>query len=124
MIVYKWVIKEKNYFKPIINNGAYKPANDIDLPSYRKGKTIKNFINVEQLTEHPKEASRWHIPGFHFWIEQKIKHFKMFNSCMQRCKNTKINCVLKCFVRQKDIILKGDNRIVAKSFRILGEVNV
>ena len=37
--------------------------------------------------------------------------------------NQQINCTLKCFIRTKDIILENDEQIIAKRFRILGEVN-
>lgn len=35
---------------------------------------------------------------------------------------TEINCTLKCFISEKDIILQDNNQIIAKKFRILCEV--
>ncbi len=117
MIVYKWVIKENNYYKPIVNNGALSCALDINLPFYQKGKTIKDFININHPIGH-----RFHRSGFHFWKKPTNRRFKFFNHCMWKMKKTKINCTLKCFVSEKDIILQDNNQMIAKKFRILCEV--
>lgn len=117
MICYKWVIKEKDYYKPIVNNGALPCAKNIKLYYYKKGKTIKNFININ----HPI-GNLFHRSGFHFWKNPSKERFKQYERCMVGIANTRINCTLKCFVRNKDIILQNDEQIIAKQFRILGEV--
>ena len=122
MIVYKWVIKEKDFYKPIINNGAYRPANSLHLKNYKKGKTINNFIDVDNLLNIKRRCSSiFHKPGFHFWKNPTLSDFNNFQRCMQHNRNQKINCTLRCYIRQKDIILENDNKIIAKKFRILGE---
>lgn len=78
MICYKWVIKENNYYKPIINNGALRCAKNLKLSSYKKGKTIKDFININ----HPI-GNRFHRSGFHFWKKPTIRDFKRFSHCMK-----------------------------------------
>ena len=117
MICYKWVIKEENYYKPIINNGAFYCAKNIKLDSYKIGKTIKNFININ----HPK-GNKFNRSGFHFWKKPSKERFEQYERCMIKMMNTRINCTLKCYIRNKDIILQNGEQIIAKQFRILGEV--
>lgn len=121
MIVYKWVIKKNNKYFPIVNNGAYKPFQNLDLSFYEKGKTIKNFINPYKLILDGNEYKQkgFHRTGYHFWKQIDLKILERYNRCM---KTNKINCTLKCYIRHKDIIKEDENRIIAKKFRILGEI--
>lgn len=124
MIVYKWVIKENNYYKPIINHGALINAYEIELPVYIKGNTIKNFIDVRKILGHriSKCDSKFHRKGFHFWKKPLLRDFEQYNRVMWQLQRTKINCTLKCYIRNKDIILQDNNKLIAKKFRILGEI--
>ena len=117
MICYKWVIKEKDYYKPIVNNGAMVGAKNVILKSYIIGKTIKNFININ----NPKN-NEFNRSGFHFWKNPSKEKFAQYERCMIKMMNTRINCTLKCYIRNKDIILQNGEQIIAKQFRILGEV--
>ncbi len=124
MIVYKWVIKEKDYYKPIINNGAYRPANNVRLDNYKKGKTIKDFIDIHNFLNNKSSSSKgnFHKKGFHFWKYSNHCEIENYQHCIEKNKGEKINCILKCYIRNKDIILEDDNRIIAKQFRIIGEI--
>ena len=124
MICYKWVIKEKNYYKPIVNNGALVCAKNIKLCSYRIGKIIKDFIDIYKLLNPMQQSrSKFNRSGFHFWKNPTKERFNQYERCMINVANTKINCTLKCFIRNKDIILENNEQIIAKKFRILGEIN-
>ncbi len=124
MICYKWVIKEEDFYKPIVNNGGMHGAKNAKLKSYKRGKTINNFIDIHKLCNiNQGKRSRFNIPGFHFWKNPTRQKFEQYERCMKQVSNTKINCTLKCFIRTKDIILGNDEQIIAKQFRILGEVN-
>lgn len=123
MIVYKWVIKKEDKYFPIINNGAYSPFNDLDLGYYQKGKTIKNFINPYNLIPNRYfRQQRFHRTGFHFWIDKNNCMLERYQNCMKRTLNRQINCTLKCYIRNKDIIMQNCDRIITKKFRILGEI--
>ena len=124
MIVYKWVIKKRNEYHPIINNGGHAGYfwRDKGLKPYEKGHTIKNYIDPHKLNRGIRQGYDFDIPGFHFWrtIDNKTK--ERYQRCMKSIKGTQINCTLKCFIREKDIIKKDNQRIIAKQFRILGEL--
>ncbi len=128
MIVYKWVIKENNYYKPIVNNGAIacRGSKDIKLPYYFKGKTISGYIDILKILNIKHNHNPFHRSGFHFWKNMNDFFYpyrlKSYQNCMKNYAKTKINCVLKCYVREKDIILQNDEQIIAKQFRILYEV--
>ena len=122
MIVYKWVVKKDNKYYPIINNGAYFPFNNIKLDYYIKGKTIKNYINPWNLTSFPKRKTRgFHRPGYHFWKNKTEERIDNYQKCMSKY-NKQINCTLKCYIRNKDIIMQDAQRLIAKKFRILEEI--
>lgn len=101
MICYKWVIKEKNYYKPIINNGAFKPANNIKLRNYKKGQTINGLVDVQKILRQRPSRVPFHRSGFHFWKDPTKDEMDRYNRCMKRAKNLNINCTLKCYIRQK-----------------------
>ena len=122
MIVYKWVIKKHNQYYPIINNGAYKPFLNFQLQSYSKGITIKNAINPNNQLGLVVRQHGFHRDGFHFWKYIDTKQLQQYNKCMKTLANTSINCTLKCFVRNKDIIMQDNQRVIAKKFRILQEI--
>ncbi len=117
MIVYKWVIKENNYYKPIVNNGALHCANNMNLDNYKKGNTIKNFININ----HPI-GNIFHRSGFHFWKKLTKERFEQYQRCMKNNLNKKINCTLKCYIQNKDVILQDKEKVIARKFRILCEI--
>ena len=125
MIVYKWVIKKKDKYYPIINNGAYSPFDNLNLGYYERGKTVEGFINPYQFIKNGDKYRQrgFHRTGFHFWTTPKGERFENYQKYMKRY-NKNINCVLKCYVRQKDIIVKNHNRIIAKRFRVLNEGNL
>jgi hypothetical protein len=124
MIAYKWVIKEDNKYYPIINNGAYRLFNNLDLGYYKKRNTIKEFINPYNLIRNGFKYRQFsfHRTGFHFWINNDKKYLNNYQRVMKFHKNKKINCILKCYVRKKDIILENEERLIANKFRILGEI--
>jgi len=124
MIVYKWVIEKNNKFFPIINNGAFKLFNKLNLGYYTLGKTYKNFINPYLLLKdsyiHTKRQRSFHRTGYHFWIKKNNnEELKRYNLCMKRQTGKRINCILTCYIRNKDIIKISNNRVIAKKFRIL-----
>lgn len=124
MIVYKWVIKKDNKYYPIINNGAYKPFTGLNLGYYIKGRTISNYINPFELIPlgniyHQRD---FHRTGFHFWNTLNNLPLERYNKTMKYHKNTEINCTLKCYIREKDIIKRDAYRTIAKKFRILEEI--
>lgn len=124
MIVYKWVIKNGKEYQPILNNGAHcliTRAN-IKLKFYKKGNTIKNFIDVQKVLNIRQKLPGFNVAGFHFWTEPESLEKDRYQHCMKSISGTQINCTLKCFVRKKDIILKDKQRLIAKKFRILGEL--
>ena len=123
MIVYKWILKYGEEYYPIINNGAYRPFDRLKLEPYKKGKTIKNFINPYEQTKNVNRYKQhnFHRAGYHFWRNNNNKYLDRYNQCMLR-RGKKINCTLKCYIRNKDIILQDNERIIASKFRILGEV--
>lgn len=123
MIAYKWVIKKGKEYRPIINNGAHSlfTRSNIKLKSYKKGNTIKHYIDLQEVTNIKQHRQHFNIPGFHFWTQPDPLEKERYQRCMKSVKGTNFNCTLKCFIREKDIILKDKNRIVAKKFRILGE---
>ena len=125
MIVYKWVIKKKDKYYPIVNNGAYPPFNNLNLGYYKKGKTIKGFINPYQLIKNGNrfKQKKFHRIGFHFWTSPKGQRFESYQKCIQRSQK-EINAILKCYIRQRDIILKDQNRVIAKKFRVLQEIKI
>lgn len=130
MIVYKWVIKEKNKFSPLINCGIFKPFDNIKLMCYEKGKTVKNYINPYEEISYIKKDGRmlngsgFHMAGFHFWLSKNNERYlKQFDKCMNRL-NKKVNCILTCLVREKDIIKKDDKRLIASKFRVLREERI
>lgn len=124
MVLYKWVIKKDNKYFPVINNGAYPPFNDLDLGYYQKGKTIKNFINPYNLipNRYFRKQKGFHRTRFHFWINKNNRMLKRYQNCMKQTMNKQINCILKCYIRIQDIIMQDNDRIIAKKFRILGEI--
>jgi len=125
MIVYKWVIKYGNKYYPIINNGAYKPFDDLPLDFYQKGNTIKNYINPNLLipNKYRRRFGHFHREGYHFWKNKEGLRIENYQKCMKR-KGKQINCILKCYIRNKDIIIQDKNRLIAKKFRILGEKKI
>lgn len=124
MIVYKWVIKKRNKYFPIINNGAAVGIlwRDIELNPYKKGNTIKDYIDPHKLNRGVKNGYDFDIPGFHFWKKIDNETKERYQRCMKSLRKKQINCTLKCFIRKKDIIKENKYRIVAKQFRILGEL--
>ena len=123
MIMYKWVIKKRDKYFPIINNGAFRPFNNLNLRYYKKGNTIEGFINPYKLIKNGNRFKQrgFHRIGYHFWINKKGCRLQNYQLCMKRSMNNQINCILKCYVREKDIIMKSDSRVIAKKFRILSE---
>ena len=123
MIGYKWVIKDKDKYLPIINNGAFFPFNNLKLKHYEKGNTIKEFINPYQFLKNGERFKQrgFHRLGYHFWIFNNNDRLENYQHCMQRQTKKQINCVLKCYIRNKDIIMKDNKRFIAKKFRILKE---
>lgn len=122
MVVYKWVIKKENKYFPIINNGGYTPFTNLDLGYYKKGKTIKNFINPYNLIKNTRKQWGFHRTGYHFWIDNDKRQLKNYQKYMKRVTGRQINCILKCYIRLKDVIMKDSNRIITTKFRILGEI--
>jgi len=122
MLVYKWVIKYNKKYYTIINNGAYRPFDNLNLSYYKKGKTIKKFINPYNLVSKEKihKQRGFHRTGFHFWVDKKGERLEQYQKYMAR-RGKKINCTLKCYIRDKDILMKDSKRVIAKKFRILGE---
>jgi len=122
MIVYKWVLKYGNKYCPIVNNGACPPFDKIDLKFYQKGKTYKDYIDPNLLLPEEKRHRHrnFHRPGYHFWKNLKNLPLERYNKCMIR-RGKKINCTLKCYVREKDIIMQDSSRLIANRFRILEE---
>ncbi len=123
MIVYKWVIKKGNKYLPLINNGAYYPFNNLDLGYYEKGRTVKEFINPYELIKNGNRYKQkgFHRIGYHFWSDKQGQRFNQYQKCMKRQMNKQINCILKCYIRDKDVIMKARGRVIAKKFRILRE---
>ena len=126
MIAYKWVIKKDKKYYPIVNNGAYRPFDDIDLGYYKKGNTVKNYIDPNKLINYKvnHNYNSFHRAGYHFWTKDNEKIRNKYNVIMKRRKNKIINCILKCYIRKKDIIMADSNRVITKKFRILEEINI
>ncbi len=121
MIVYKWVIKKDKKYFPIINNGAFAPFDKLKLGYYKKGYTSKEFFNpYTYLPKRTYKPRGFHRTGYHFWTKPKGQRFLYYQCSMKRL-NKQINCILKCYVRNKDLILKDENRVIAKKFRVLNE---
>jgi len=103
----------------LVNNITFRLGNPIFnvLEDYKIGKTY----TLESYDKKPLQCSS----GYHFAKEAKYNQYFQNLDIWFVC-NTGfyINACLACEIREEDILYIGENKIRAKSFKVLEEVDV
>lgn len=131
MIVYKWCIKIQDKYYPLVNFKIH-PGIETTQPPYEINKNYDHYIDLlkEKYEKCPYlYRSVLNQAGFHFFKNPKPKlTWKQYNHCLERSKQPRINSILKCEIKRKDII--GEDirleakELVARKFKVLKEVNI
>lgn len=120
MKAYKWCIKEKNKYFPLINYGIHPRIKATCLP-YEMG---KNYIEYEDLLPlRIRKPSIMCSPGFHFFDSLKPRYWWiLYCNYLRHYQQPSINAIIECEVERKHILFEGKEQIIATQFRTLKEV--